>query len=115
MTSVVRNLSQVGPRIGYFYAVSSTTAYDIADAEAVMTTSPDSDYSVNSGTLLKDMGKFVVVADSTTGLHTALYRKVQKVDGAEAEGVPNDFNTTGQFYVKVWSANGSGVTVVRTG
>ena len=65
------------------------------------------------GALLKDLGRQIVVySDSLPGsLHTAVYRQVLLVDGATSEGV----GSQAPFYVKVFSAAGTGVGVVRTG
>lgn len=70
------------------------------------------------GDLLKDLGREVLLV-SATGVHEALYREVQRVNGAATEGVggivdPAD-GPYGTFFVKVWSADGQGVKVLRTG
>lgn len=111
MTSTYRELSQIGARIKYFLTIGgSATAYTITDAEAIITNSlqiVDDESSVSG--LLKDMGKSVTLV-SAGGLHTALYRLVQPVDGAATEGVD-----AATVYVKVWSADNFGVNVARTG
>ena len=72
-------------------------------------------FSVN--TLLKDLGRQIKLV-SATGTHLATYREVQRVAGAGTEGVgPAQIGDSayGCFFVKVWSADGQGVYVVRTG
>ena len=68
--------------------------------------------------LLKDLGRSFTMID-TSNRHIARYRHVQRVNGPTTEGVggivdPAD-GAYGCFYVKVWSADGEGVIVVRTG
>jgi len=69
------------------------------------------------GALLKDLGRQITLVDSA-GRHTALYREVQVVDGPGSEGVGVAVAPEGPyrtFFVKVWSADGDSVYVVRTG
>jgi hypothetical protein len=72
----------------------------------------------SEGDLLKDLGRQVILVNAA-GVHEALYREVQRVNGAATEGVggivdPLD-GPYGTFFVKVWSADGLGVKVLRTG
>lgn len=69
------------------------------------------------GELLKDLGRQIKLV-SSTGTHLATYREVQRVNGTSTEGVgPAQIldEAYGCFFVKVWSADGVGVNVVRTG
>jgi len=77
--------------------------------------------TLGSGRLLKDLGRQITIVDSDNNLTTSVYRQIQLVDGAATEGVGGnpDLGTTaavyGCSYVKVYSADGSGVKVYRTG
>ncbi len=66
--------------------------------------------------ILKDMGRQITIYDPTTHLHLAVYRQVQVVDGIATEGVGGSAPAWGSnYFVKVWSADGQGVAVIRTG
>ena len=70
------------------------------------------------GKLFKDLGRQVTVYDAALpgDLHIATYRECQLVRGAAVEGVPEDTPTYGgDYYVRVWAADGAGVSVARTG
>lgn len=71
----------------------------------------------DAGVLLKDMGRQVVIVDAMAN-HLAVYREVQRVNGAATEGVGAPVGVDGPygtFFVKVWAADGSNVLVARTG
>lgn len=68
-----------------------------------------------AGTLFKDMGRQITVYDPVDYKHLALYRQVQLVSGAETEGVCSDASYCANIFVKVWSADGLGVVIARTG
>ena len=73
--------------------------------------------AVLQGELLKDMGRSMTIVD-TTDKHLALFREVQRVNGAATEGVGPagvDDAAYGTFFIKTWSADGNGVIVVRVG
>jgi hypothetical protein len=63
------------------------------------------------GKLFKDMGRGVTVYDSDTGAHIATYRQCQWVNAAAYEGV----SAPGQYWIRVWAADGTGVAVARLG
>lgn len=69
---------------------------------------------INATTLLKDLGRQIVVyADTVPGSPvTAVYRQVIEMSGATTEG---NVLPPAPFYVKVFDAAGAGVRVVRTG
>jgi hypothetical protein len=135
MSSVLRYPGQIPARIRYFLAVQSYTPQDqegTIDSGDSAITFPDGytasivvedSLTVNyvafsTGDLLKDLGRNVIVVDSENR-HIARYREVQRVNGADTEGVngrvdPLD-SAYGCFFVKTWSADGLGVYVVRTG
>lgn len=66
------------------------------------------------GTLFKDLGRQLLVVDAA-GTHLALFRQVQLVNGADTEGVGGVSPSWNCLFVKVWSAAGTNVCVVRTG
>lgn len=118
MTSSFRSPSQINTRIKYFLTFGATNTFTWeteTDPEAVTYTVPSGQNdALSSGTLLRDMGKFVTLV-AADGQHIAVYRLVQVVNGADSEGVPTDSNT---FYVCTWAADPTDintVTVVRTG
>jgi hypothetical protein len=130
-----RSFSQIPVRTSFFLAFQTYIApeqagvIDSTDSAIVFPDArPESIVEVGSvtvnyvgfsqGDLLKDLGREVVLVD-TAGVHQALYREVQRVNGATTEGVggivdPLD-GPYGTFFVKVWSADGLGVKVLRTG
>ena len=135
MSSVLRYHSQIPARIRYFLAVGSyipSESEGFIDPGDSAITFPDGftdsvillesltvNYvAFNAGELLKDLGRTVLVVDSENR-HIAQYRQVQRINGVASEGVggPSDplDSAYGCFFVKVWSADGQGVYVVRTG
>ncbi len=68
------------------------------------------DSAVTLNGLYRDLGREVIVTDDE-GIHTEKWRQVIPVANAAAEGVAS----TASLYVRVWSAAGTGVPVVRTG
>lgn len=133
MTSVLRTYSQIPARIRYFVAidtydpsgelVGAPTDYDsgiIFDnypGPVVKASSlpPVNYFPFSIGTLLKDLGQQVIMTDDNNN-YTAIYRRVQLVNGADSEGVGGSpADSYGSFYVKTWAADGLGVLVTRTG
>jgi hypothetical protein len=120
MTSVLKSYGQIDPDVKYMIALSGAIGYEFdsrADALTQMTDAEFSDATTTtsdvSGAYLKDMGHSIVTyASASSPLHTAVYRAIQIVDGSETEGVPSTYRV---IYVKVWSADGQGVKVIRTG
>lgn len=70
------------------------------------------DYTV--GTLFKDLGRQLLIVDARSN-HIALFRQVQLVQGENTEGVGGVAPSWNCLFVKVWSADGKNVCVVRTG
>lgn len=71
----------------------------------------------SAGNLLKDLGREFLLVNAE-GTHLARYRQVQRVNGVAYEGVGPAIGSDGPFgcfFVKVWSADGQGVYVARTG
>jgi hypothetical protein len=123
MSSVSASLAQIPGRSGLLVAVAATDRFAVnGTVSALQTTtafSSNTTFQSNvdaTGTLFVDMGKLAVAVNSK-GQHIAHYRLVQKVLGADTEGVPDAYATSPAFYVCVWSTNtgSTPVTVVRTG
>lgn len=96
--------SQIDSRVRFFRIEASTTAYTVSSPQAIMTSVGSTTATLASG-ILRDAGKSITVVDSQ-GSHVAVYRLVHTVTGAAVET---------PYYVKVWDAAGSGVTVARLG
>lgn len=124
MASVVRAPSQIDSRVKFLIALTTTDYYVPADNgrfNAVMTQQefdanldPGS-YEGSSSTVYRDLGKSITIINASTGVHKAMYRLVQRVNGPTSEGVSGD--EYDQFYIRVWSSDPSSepVTVARVG
>jgi hypothetical protein len=136
MSSTLRTVAQIPPRIKYLVAVAAGAdgSDNILDDSCVAFTCsegaflessviPDNSPAIAAagalgrgfgvGDLFKDLGRQLVIYDSRTKLHRVIYREVQVVNGPGAEGVGADGATP--YFVRVWSATGAGVRVARTG
>jgi hypothetical protein len=135
MTSLLRTYAQIPARVKYFLWLNNEpntsaipaasafqlTAGDYATISSMSTAGAIDPVSTNpfgdvAPGLLKDMGRQITIYDASTSAHRAIYREVQIVDGVGSEGVGGSapgWNST--YFVKVWSADGMGVEVVRTG
>ncbi len=115
MSSAQKSFAQINVRGKYLITLESTTAYYPTSSDSVQLESivGDSDSGSVSG-LLKDLGREIVTYDvlGAGAIKQAVYRQVQKVAGADFEGVPSPDSA---LYVKVWDSAGSGVTVARLG
>jgi len=138
MSSTLRTVAQIPPRIKYLVAVAATS--DASDnilsdlcysftcpvgtfSESLITSTAAAAVPLASitqdnlalGDLYKDLGRQLVIYDAATDAHLIIYREVQIVDddAAGTEGVPIDYPTA--RYVRVWAASGAGVRVARTG
>ena len=67
--------------------------------------------TIAAGTLFRDLGKEIVVI-GTDEKYLVRLRLVAPVSNAFAEGLPT---TPANVWLKVWSADGTGVAVARTG
>ncbi len=124
MTTQLRVFSQISALVKYLYAVGSTDAWVPNANTKVSTMLPYSEFSskfasitaIDSNEIMRDMGKSIMLL-TPEGYHYALLRLVQLVDGPVTEGVPDNWDTNGQFYVCTWSADPAtiNVTVSRTG
>jgi hypothetical protein len=141
MSSTLRTVAQIPPRIKYLQAVadgdtdSDTVTDDAcfgftctegAFSESVVPTgsaaqglataiSGFGQASYNTGDHFKDLGRQLVIYDARTKLHVAIFRQVLGVNGVDTEGVGAVPPSGEALYVKVWSATGGGVRVARTG
>ena len=139
MSSVTSSFAQRAKNTKFFVAAADISGFVvdglysvIADDELVTSAGvavPDLSGStlaptavtIGSGRLLKDLGRQITIVDYDNNLTTSVYRQIQLVDGAATEGVGGnpDVGTTasvyGCSYVKVYSADGLGVKVYRTG
>lgn len=135
MTSVLRNFSQIPVREKFLLAVTDgsanqISAFEMSAGEYLSITSVTefvdvsgadgyAYYPITSGSLFKDMGRQITIYDPADHKHLSVYRQVQLVSGSASEGVNTDGNTPESYnaniFVKVWSADGLGVVVVRTG
>ncbi len=123
MTSTLATISQINPEVKYIFAVSITKAW--VPTSKLSSYLYESDFSslftgitdIPANTQMRDMGKFITVIN-TSGMHVATLRRVQTVNGPDTEGVPNNWNGNGQYYVSVWTdtpISPFNVTVVRSG
>jgi hypothetical protein len=119
MTSVLRSHAQIPVRNRYFTVIDDISGYTATTTTGGVLITPtqflnnyNATVNVASGALLKDLGRSITIYSPTTNLHTEVYRWVQRVNGANTEGVGGAYNT---FYINTWSADGTGVGVARTG
>lgn len=125
MTSVNRDPSYIPSRIRNLFTVTSTRAWTINASTQFSSILPETAFAaqysaitdIPANTLMRDMGKTLTLL-TTKGLHYATLRRVQTVDGATTEGVPDNWDSTGQYFVAVWTADPLSIyntTVVRSG
>jgi hypothetical protein len=124
--------SQLEVRTKYFIA---TANYDPEEEEGVANPTPDDPaitFDAYPGPLVigtiptvgyvgfskcdlfRDMGQQVIFVDPVTYEHLSVYRRVQKVDGVNSEGV-SGITVDNQIYLRVWAKDGTNVRVARTG
>lgn len=92
----------------YAFIGAISTIEDISAAAGVAV------YDISAGDMFKDLGRQTTVYGDDHA-HLAVFRQVQKVEGANTEGVCASTNYCANIFVKVWSADGNGVVVARTG
>lgn len=135
MASALRSYAQIPARVKYFLwgvgdlefdePVPTTSIFTLSVGDYAELTSMATADAVNDvantdidlgASLLKDMGRQITIYDPTSNLHLAVYREVQIVNGIGSEGVGgSNPEWQSNYFVKVWSADGLGVNVVRTG
>ena len=122
MSSANSSYAQIAGRVKFLLATADISGFVVDGLNTVDTVDPESStrFAISSASLLKDLGRQIVVVDSATSAHLKTYRQVQVMDGATTEGVSGSapaangsYYNTG--YVLVASASGAGVRVVRTG
>ena len=111
MSSVTSSFAQIAGRTKFFLASADVSGFEVDVLNTIVTTDLTPTVNINISSLLKDLGRQIVVVDATTGGHLKTYRQVLIMDGAAAEGVGSE----PPVYVLVSSASGTGVGVVRTG
>ncbi len=113
MSSVTSSFAQIAGRTKFLLARVDLSGYVVDGLNTVSTSiSTSTVVNITGGSLLKDLGRQIVVVDATTGGHLKTYRQVLIMDGAESEGVGD----AAPVYVLVSSANAADVVkVVRTG
>jgi hypothetical protein len=125
MTTRLRDVSQIPAQVKYLYAVANTNAWVPNANTQVSAIMPAATFSsqftalsdIPANSEIRDMGKSITLVNAA-GQHYALLRLVQTINGPTTEGVPNNWDTSGQFYVSVWTADPTtefSVTVARTG
>jgi hypothetical protein len=112
MTSVLRQYSQIDPRVRFFYTVADSSGYTFGATLPTSGTVAYTDMSgaatqpvaITNGFLLKDLGREVRVYDSTIegSPHLAIFRQVQPVANSATEGVQS-----APFWIITWLASGS--------
>ena len=136
MSSVTSSFAQKSGRTKFFLGIANDNEPSpLADSPAFTTTAtiPTSVVSraqLNLGTsaggfgatvaevvgnaLYKDLGRQVVVCDNTVAgsPHTEVFREVTRMNGGSTEGLADP---AVMLFVKVYSATGTNVAVVRTG
>jgi hypothetical protein len=139
MSSVLRSYAQIPATVKYFIYGNDAVAGDMPTGSATILAAGDyaeigsmislADFTALTtviqtpsdlapGALLKDMGRQITFYDGTVAgkPHVAVYREVQRVNGSDSEGVGGAAGVWGStYFVKVWSADGTGVNVFRTG
>lgn len=125
MTTCIREVSQIPATVKYFYAVTATNAW-VANAgfrtSSILTVSQfNSNFTpitdIPEYSEMRDMGKFMMLVNAQ-GQHFALLRLAQTVNGPVTEGVPDNWDGNGQYWICTWTADPTGdfnVTVARTG
>jgi hypothetical protein len=139
----MRSYAQIPARVKYFFVLDTVNpATDIfspsftyrpaiilpslpspvqTEEEFISTYSDPSGYSVPEvlgGQILKDLGQQFIITDPNYN-QRAIYRRVQKVNGINSEGVGGSrADGWGTFYVKVWDSDPAStylIVVTRTG
>lgn len=125
MTSLQRDPFYIPSRIRNLFAIASTRAWTPNASTQFSSTLPEitfaSQYTaitnIPINSLMRDMGKTLTLLNSA-GQHYATLRRVQTVNGATTEGVPDNWDTNGQYFIAVWTADPLSIyntTVVRSG
>ena len=120
MSSANSSYAQIAGRVKFLLATADISGYVVDGLNTVDTVDPTPTFNISAASLLKDLGRQIVVVDADTGAHLKTYRQVQVMNGVSTEGVSGSapdgngsYYNTG--YVLVASASGTGVGVVRTG
>ena len=139
MTSVLRRIDQIGPRIRYLLVTMAPTpdvSANLASPGVYAFTVPQNTFgpvdqvqdgtlasvgatifALTAGKLYRDTGRSLYVYNylGAGGLQVAIFRQVIPMSGYNSEGISATQDSDPSLYVKVWSATGNGVVVSRTG
>ena len=116
MTSVLRHYAQTDPKTGYFIPlsgsivawrdVSGETSHSLMDISGFNTAFNGSSVAINPITLLKDLGRKIVIYNSNipTNPHVAIMRQVMLVKGYNIEGISDvpPF-ASNLYYICTWN------------
>ena len=116
MTSVLRRYAQTDPKTGYFIVlnasmhvwrdISSQTSHSVMDISGFLTALAPATESIPASTLLKDLGRKIVIYNSNipTNPHVAIMRQVMLVNGTNIEGISDvpPF-ASNLYYICTWN------------
>ncbi len=116
MTSVLRRYAQTDPKTGYFICLSATmpvwrdisgqTSHSVMDISGFLTALAPGIVSTPASTLLKDLGRKIVIynSDISGNPHIAVMRQVMRVNGTNIEGI-SDVKpfATNLYYICTWN------------
>ena len=116
MTSVLRRYAQTDPKTGYFICLSATmpvwrdisgqTSHSVMDISGFLTALAPGVVSTPASTLLKDLGRKIVIynSDISGNPHIAVMRQVMQVNGTNIEGI-SDVKpfATNLYYICTWN------------
>jgi len=116
MTSVLRRYAQTDPKTGYFICLSATmpvwrdisgqTSHSVMDISGFLTALAPGVVSTPASTLLKDLGRKIVIynSDISGNPHIAVMRQVMRVNGTNIEGI-SDVKpfATNLYYICTWN------------
>lgn len=133
MSSAIKRIAQIDSRVKYLITLGSTKYWDNADFDTAFPTNrsvvvvdyttsinPSGDIGDINPVMLKDLGREIYIhakfPDGTIS-RAAILRQVQRVEGLNSNGVPDEYPNWGSIWVCTWSANPVGnlaVTVARS-
>jgi len=113
---VLRRYAQTDPKTGYFICLSATmpvwrdisgqTSHSVMDISGFLTALAPGIVSTPASTLLKDLGRKIVIynSDISGNPHIAVMRQVMRVNGTNIEGI-SDVKpfATNLYYICTWN------------
>ena len=116
MTSVLRRYAQTDPKTGYFICLSATmpvwrdisgqTSHSVMDISGFLTALAPGVVSTPASTLLKDLGRKIVIyrSDISGNPHIAVMRQVMQVNGTNIEGISDILPFANNlYYICTWN------------